>query len=111
MDAGFLHWNPESLDPALEQDALFPLHLLGGRCLQRDSGRFQGDKQVVVAGLDSADAEGQVEINGGQDRIHRVRIGQVDLGVTGSAELGVIERAAEQALDRAVIVGSRASVW
>ncbi len=32
---------------------------------------------------------------------------QVDLGVARGAELGIVERAAEQALDDAVIVGGR----
>ena len=69
MHAGLLHRDAEGLDPALEQYALFPNNLLGRRGFQRDARRLQGDKQVVVAGLDSADAEGQVKVHRGQDRI------------------------------------------
>src|SRR5690606_24498204 len=51
-------------------------------------------------------AHGAVGLDGGEDGLNRVGVLEIDLCVTRRAKLGIIQRAAKKALDRAVIVGS-----
>ena len=64
------------------------------------AGILAGDHDRVIAGR-------AVGLDRGQDRIDRLRVVQIDLGIARGAEFGIVERAAEQALDDAVIVGGR----
>ena len=48
-----------------------------------------------------------VDLLRGEDRVDHRLVGEIDLGVAGRAELGEVERAAEETLDDAVIVGGR----
>lgn len=64
-----------------------------------------GDPRGLQRQADGIIAGGAVGLLGGEDRGDRLRVLDVDAGIAGSAEFGEVERAAEQALDNAVIVG------
>ncbi len=66
-----------------------------------------GDARILAGDHDRVVAGRTIGLDGRQDRLDGIGLGEVDLGKAGGAQFGIVERAAEQALNDAVIVGGR----